>query len=102
MSQIDFWKHQQLTGSLDQWSEDAHRGSISRTFLFQGFAQAFTFMTHMAFISERMDHHPEWLNVFDRVEVTLTSHDVVGLTSRDIEWATQADAVYSRHRDAGA
>ncbi len=59
-------------------------------------------MTHMAFISERMDHHPEWLNVFDRIEVTLTSHDVAGLTSRDIEWAKQADAIYSRHRDAGA
>jgi 4a-hydroxytetrahydrobiopterin dehydratase len=100
MSQIDFPKHQQLTGSLGKWSEDPHRGSISRTFLFEDFAQAFTFMTHMAFISEKMDHHPEWLNVFDRVEVTLTSHDVAGLTSRDIEWATLADSIYSRHRDA--
>jgi 4a-hydroxytetrahydrobiopterin dehydratase len=100
MSQIDFQKHQQLTGSLDQWSEDTHHGSIARTFLFESFAQAFTFMTHMAFISERMDHHPQWLNVFDRVEVTLTSHDVAGLTSRDIEWATQADGIYSRNRNA--
>ena len=58
---------------------------LKRTFEFENFMEAFSFMTKVAFLAEKMDHHPEWLNVYNKVEVTLATHDVEGLSERDFE-----------------
>jgi 4a-hydroxytetrahydrobiopterin dehydratase len=75
-----------LTG-LDGWSLAADAGSISRTFTFKNFSEAFAFMTRVALAAEKMDHHPDWSNVYKTVEVTLNTHDAGGLTALDIELA---------------
>ena len=82
-----------LPERLPQWRLSADELSISRTFVFADFAQAFAFMTRMAEVSERLDHHPEWRNVYNRVEVTLTTHDAGGLTEKDVAWAEAADGL---------
>ena len=80
-----------LPERLPQWRLSADGLSISRTFVFVDFAQAFAFMTRMAEVSERLYHHPEWRNVYNRVEVTLTTHDAGGLTVKDVAWAEAAN-----------
>ncbi len=73
-------------------------GRISRTFKFVDFESAFAFMTAMARFSESMDHHPEWRNVYNRVDIDLTTHDAGGVTKKDIAWAHEADRLYSVSR----
>lgn len=76
------------------WSHsDARGGCISRSYVFADFLSAFEFMTAMAAYSESVDHHPEWTNVYNRVEITLTTHDAGGLTEKDMAWARQANLV---------
>ena len=82
-----------LPERLPHWRLSTDGLSISRTFVFTNFAQAFAFMTRMAEVSERLDHHPEWRNVYNRVEVTLTTHDAGGLTEKDVVWAEAADGL---------
>ncbi len=72
---------------LAGWSEAAGRDAIAKTFVFKDFNAAFGFMTRAALIAEKMDHHPEWRNVYRTVEVTLSTHDAGGVTSRDIALA---------------
>lgn len=69
---------------LAEWTHDAGRDAISRRFKFGDFNAAFGFMTRVALIAEKMDHHPEWSNVYNKVEITLTTHDAGALTERDI------------------
>lgn len=78
---------------LQGWSEVADRDAIVKTYRFADFNGAFGFMTRVALIAEKLDHHPEWFNVYNRVEVTLTSHDVAGLSRRDIKMAKAIDAI---------
>lgn len=73
--------------SLDGWAEVAGRDAIARSFRFDDFAQAFSFMTRVALAAERMNHHPEWLNVWNRVDVTLSTHDAGGVTQKDVDLA---------------
>ena len=68
---------------LTGWDEVGDRDAISKTFTFKNFNQAFGFMTRVAMKAEKMDHHPEWFNVYNRVEVTLTTHSADGLTELD-------------------
>ena len=90
---------ERLTGSarktafakLDGWSEAKDRDAISRTFTFRDFNVAFGFMTRAALVAEKLDHHPEWFNVYDKVEVTLATHDAGGVTDRDVELAAAMD-----------
>jgi 4a-hydroxytetrahydrobiopterin dehydratase len=77
---------------LAHWDEVAGRDAIRRAFVFADFGQAFGFMTRVALLAERMDHHPEWCNVYNLVEITLSTHDADGLSERDIALAHAIDA----------
>jgi 4a-hydroxytetrahydrobiopterin dehydratase len=77
--------------SLDGWVMVEGRDAISKTFQFDDFNAAFGFMSRAALKAEAMDHHPEWFNVWNRVEVTLSTHDAGGLTARDMELAAFMD-----------
>ncbi|MEL6298186.1 MAG: 4a-hydroxytetrahydrobiopterin dehydratase [Pseudomonadota bacterium] len=76
---------------LDGWSRVADRDAISKTFKFKDFSAAFAWMTRAAMVAETLDHHPEWFNVYNRVEVTLSTHDAGGLTELDIKLASELD-----------
>jgi 4a-hydroxytetrahydrobiopterin dehydratase len=78
--------------SLSHWSEVTGRDAIARSLKFKDFNTAFAFMTRVAQKAERMDHHPEWFNVYNRVDVTLATHECGGLSERDVELAAFIDA----------
>lgn len=83
--------------SLPQWTLDASTGSISREFVLTDFVQAFSFMTQIAIIAERANHHPEWRNVYNRVHVTWTTHDAGGLTTNDMTMAKFCDQAFANY-----
>jgi len=76
---------------LKGWSEVKDRDAISKKFVFADFNAAFGFMTRAALIAEKMDHHPEWFNVYKTVEVTLSTHDAGGVTDKDVTLAQAMD-----------
>ncbi len=76
---------------LAGWREVEGRDAIAKTFRFKSFNQAWGFMSRVALKAERMNHHPEWFNVYNKVEVTLATHDAGGLTELDIELARFMD-----------
>ena len=76
---------------LNQWTLRSDSKAIERTFTFDDFGKAFGFMTQVALIAEKRDHHPEWFNVYNRVEITLTTHDADGLSLRDMHMASAID-----------
>ncbi|KAI0226664.1 Pterin-4-alpha-carbinolamine dehydratase 2 [Lamellibrachia satsuma] len=77
-----------LTGLIQAgWTEVDGRDAIYKEFLFKNFNQAFGFMTRVAMTAEKMNHHPEWFNVYNKVQVTLSTHDVGGLSQRDVTLA---------------
>jgi 4a-hydroxytetrahydrobiopterin dehydratase len=78
---------------LHGWSEAADGGAITKTFVFADFNAAFGFMTRVALVAEKMDHHPEWFNVYRTVQVTLTTHDAGGVTDRDVALAEAMDRI---------
>ena len=73
------------------WQHDDQRDAISKRYKFADFNAAFGFMTRVALVAEKMDHHPEWANVYNRVDVTLTTHDAGGLTELDVKLAQKMD-----------
>ena len=75
------------------WSLVDGREAITRRFTFKDFSEAFGFMTRSALVAERLNHHPEWFNVWNRVDVTLATHDANGLTQLDIDLAKAMDAI---------
>lgn len=77
---------------LPQWREVDGRDAIARSFKFRDFNQAFAFMMRTALLAEKMDHHPEWFNLYNRVEVTLSTHDAGGVTEKDIAMAKAMDS----------
>jgi len=79
--------------ALPDWDYDEARDAITRRLLFDDFAEAFGFMARVALIAEKMDHHPEWSNVWNKVEILLTTHDCSGLSSRDVSLAQAIDAI---------
>ena len=78
---------------LPDWDYDEGRDAITRTVVFTDFAEAFGFMAQVALIAEKADHHPEWKNVWNRVEILLTTHDAGGLSERDVELAQAIDGI---------
>jgi 4a-hydroxytetrahydrobiopterin dehydratase len=85
---------------LPEWRHDPNRRALVRQFVFADFAQAFAFMTQVALAAEKRDHHPEWLNVYNRVDVAVTTHDAGGVSDRDIELAICMDGAYRQFRPA--
>jgi 4a-hydroxytetrahydrobiopterin dehydratase len=76
---------------LPGWRFDAQRNCIERDFAFKDFAQAFGFMTQIALRAERLNHHPEWTNVYNKVRIRWTTHDAGGVTVKDVELALHCD-----------
>ncbi|KAJ1881897.1 Pterin-4-alpha-carbinolamine dehydratase 2 [Kickxella alabastrina] len=81
-----------LSAEHGAWALVDGRDAIKKTFVFADFNRAFAFMASVALSAEKMDHHPEWFNVYNRVEVTLSTHDCQGLSARDIALAAHIDA----------
>lgn len=79
--------------ALPDWDYDESRDAIIRTFTFADFYEAFAFMTRVALLAEVADHHPEWSNVYNRVEILLTTHDAGGLSPRDVDMAEKIEAL---------
>jgi len=78
---------------IPMWNPTKERDAISRQFKFDSFSQAFGFMTRVALLAEKMNHHPEWFNVYSTVDITLTTHSAGGLTELDILLAESIDEV---------
>ena len=80
-----------LGARLPGWRMVEGRDAIARTFTFADFSAAFGFMSRVALLAEKQDHHPEWFNVWSRVEITLSTHDAGGLSARDVALAAAID-----------
>jgi len=79
--------------ALSGWVEVADRDAIAKTFVFRDFNEAFGFMSRVALVAEKHDHHPEWRNVYKTVDVVLSTHDAGGLTAKDIDLARAMNAI---------
>lgn len=79
-------------GELDGWAEATGRDAIVKTFQFKSFSQAWGWMSRVALLAEKMDHHPEWVNIYGRIDVTLATHTAGGVTEKDIALARKMDA----------
>ncbi len=78
---------QNKINDLAGWSLATDRDALTKTYVFEDFATAFGFMTHIALTAEQMNHHPEWFNVYNRVDITLNTHDVGGISDLDLRMA---------------
>lgn len=88
-------------GTLKLWTKVRGRDAIQKSYRFKNFNEAFAFMTRVALVAEKMDHHPEWFNVYNRVDITLSTHDAGGLSERDIALAKFIDSIAGRKAVAG-
>lgn len=93
IAKLDDGERAKLSQRLPHWSMVAGRDAIARSFTFADFNAAFGFMSRVALLAEKQDHHPEWFNVWNRVDITLSTHDAGGLSQRDIALAEAIDAV---------
>ncbi len=91
VSKLDDQARSLALQELPHWTYDQAAQGIRRTITFTDFAEAFGFMARVAIIAEKADHHPEWFNVYNRVEFLLTTHDADGLSQRDIDLAKAID-----------
>lgn len=87
MTKLDPHARAQALSALTGWRDAPDRDAIFKSFKFKDFSAAFAFMTRAAMKAEQMDHHPEWFNVYNKVDVTLTTHDANGVTARDVTMA---------------
>ncbi len=93
VAKLDGARRAQALGEMKGWSEVVGRDAISKSFKFADFNAAFAFMTRVALAAEKADHHPEWFNVYNRVDITLSTHDAGGLSERDVALAKFIDSV---------
>ena len=82
-------KRQEALKTLRGWKKTKGRNAIEKNFIFKDFKVAFSWMTKIALIAEKMDHHPEWFNVYNKVEVKLSTHDTGGITELDVTMAKE-------------
>ena len=82
-----------LSAMLPEWKVVEGRDAITRAFRFKDFSEAWGFMARVALLAEAQDHHPEWFNVWNRVEITLSTHDASGLSARDVRLAQAIDSI---------
>jgi 4a-hydroxytetrahydrobiopterin dehydratase len=82
--------------ALPEWSFDAAAAAIRKSFTFRDFSEAFAFMTQIALAAEKADHHPDWSNSWNKVEIALTTHSAHGLTRLDVEMAAAIDTLAAR------
>src|SRR5262245_3999538 len=90
---LDDAARRKIAAQLPGWRMVEGRDALQKTFTFKDFNAAFGFMTRTALVAEQMNHHPEWFNVWNRVDVTLSTHDAGGLTERDIKLALAMDKI---------
>lgn len=95
MKKLESQEVDKLLQDLPHWTLDAVGGAISREYVLANFVQAFGFMTQIAITAEKCNHHPEWRNVYHRVQLTWTTHDAGGLTVNDIAMAQFCDKAYA-------
>jgi 4a-hydroxytetrahydrobiopterin dehydratase len=86
-------ERREALAALTGWHEVAGRDAIERSFKFADFNQAFGFMSRVALMAEKLDHHPEWSNVYNRVEIVLSTHDAGGVSARDVTLAKFIDGL---------
>lgn len=91
MPSLDSAARSAFLREFPQWREVEGRDAIARRFTFADFSTAFGFMTRVALVAEKMDHHPEWSNVYATVDVTLTTHDAGGVTDKDVAMAREME-----------
>ena len=87
MKKLDAKSRTAAVKKLKGWKEVKGGGAIAKSFKFENFNEAFGFMTRVALLADKMDHHPEWFNVYNKVDVTLSTHDAGGITQNDIDMA---------------
>ncbi len=93
IAKLDDAERATLAARLPDWKLVPGRDAIARTFTFGDFNAAFGFMTRVALLAEKQDHHPEWFNVWNRVDITLSTHDAGGLSQRDVALAEAINAL---------
>ena len=93
VQKLDDAQRSALLARFPEWTHEPSRDAITRQFRFDDFAQAFGFMASIAIIAEKMDHLPEWSNVYNRVDIFLTTHDADGLSERDSKLAEAIEAL---------
>ena len=93
IEKLDSATRQALKATLPLWSLVEGRDAIRRVFGFKDFSEAWAFMSRVALLAEKQDHHPEWSNVWNRVEIVLSTHDAGGLSMRDVTLAQAIDAL---------
>ena len=93
MPMLSETEREEALASLPGWSFDAARGGIARSLRFRDFGEAFAFMVRVALEAEKADHHPDWSNVWNRVDILLSTHDAGGVTEKDIALAGRIDAI---------
>ena len=93
MAKLSGTERQEALAALPGWTHDETRDAIARSFRFQDFGEAFAFMTRVALEAEKADHHPEWSNVWNRVDIVLTTHSDGGLTAKDVALARKIDEI---------
>ncbi len=91
IAEINATERDAAMAALPEWSLAREGKAIARTMTFGDFSEAFAFMTRVALLAEQAEHHPEWFNVYNRVEITLTTHDAGGLSQRDVAMARAID-----------
>lgn len=98
MQKLDSTAIRNALAALPDWTLEPGEAAITREFRFGDFVQAFAFMTRIALVAEKNNHHPEWSNVYNRVSMRLTTHDAGGLTQRDFDLAAEAERAFAASR----